>query len=68
METIRTNIELDKQLVEELMESTGTRTKRQLVHDGLLALQRERARLQFAALKGQLTSWEGDLTAERKER
>lgn len=65
MDTIRTNIELDRALVDELMNDTGTQTKRQLIHDALLALKRERARIKFRALRGKLSSWEGDLQADR---
>ena len=61
MKTIRTNIELDKELVEQLMSSTGARTKRQLVHEALLALRREQAGKEFLALSGKV-KWEGDLS------
>ena len=65
MKTIRTNIRVDKELVEQLMSSTGARTKRQLVHEALLALRREQAGKEFIALSGKVR-WEGDLSQMRR--
>ena len=66
MKTIRTNIRVDKELVEQLMLSTGARTKRQLVHEALLALRREQAGKEFLALSGKI-KWEGDLSQMRRK-
>ena len=64
---MRTNIELDEELVTELMESTGIKTKRKLIHEALLALRRKQQLEWALAQRGQLTSWEGDIEAGRIE-
>lgn len=64
---MRTNIELDDQLVAEAMAATGLPTKRATVEEALrvLVLQYRRRRA-LANLTG--LGWEGDLDAMRESR
>lgn len=49
---MRTNIELDPELVAWLMDDTGIKTKRELVDTALRELKRRRAQLKILELKG----------------
>lgn len=49
---MRTNIELDPELVEWLLEDTGIKTKRELVDTALRELKRRRAQLKILDLEG----------------
>lgn len=61
---MRTNIEIDDELLAEAMASGGGTTKKQLVEDGLRAL--IRTRKQQAALKSlHGIGWNGDLEEVR---
>ena len=65
---MRTNIEIDDELVAELMKLTGRKTKRQVVDDALRD-QLLRCRAGQAILKLQGTvEWEGDQDALRASR
>ena len=65
--TIRTNIVLDKALVEEALRETGLRTRRELVDHALRELVRHRRQRRLLELKGTV-SWEGDLDEMRARR
>ena len=52
--TIRTNIELDAELLEEASRLTGIRVKRVLVHEGLQALVEAKRRRPLSALRGKI--------------
>lgn len=52
--TIRTNIELDVELLAEASRLTGIRTKRALVHRGLQALVDEKRRRPLSELRGKI--------------
>jgi Arc/MetJ family transcription regulator len=52
--TIRTNIELDAELLEEASRLTGIRIKRVLVHEGLQALVAAKRRRPLSALRGKI--------------
>jgi len=52
--TLRTNIELDEDLVAEATRLTGIRTKRLLVREGLLALVEARRRRPLSELRGRI--------------
>ena len=64
----RTNIEIDDELIEEAMDLTGARTKREVVDIALRRLV-EKGNLYRAVrnLRGKL-AWEGDIDAWRSER
>jgi Arc/MetJ family transcription regulator len=64
---LRTNIDLDDDLMRQAMAATGLATKKATVEAGLRALVRRREQKQaLAALKG--IGWEGDLDAMREGR
>lgn len=63
---MRTNIEIDDQLMQDALRLTGAKTKREAVEMGLRALLRLRQQEELRQYKGQL-SWEGDLDAMRSD-
>ncbi len=64
---MRTNIEIDDELLSQAMAATGLSTKRATVEEGLRTLVRLRRQVEaFAALKG--LGWEGDLDEMRRGR
>lgn len=52
--TVRTNIELDVDLLAEASRLTGIRTKRALVHEGLQALVEAKRRRPLSSLRGKI--------------
>jgi Arc/MetJ family transcription regulator len=64
---MRTNIELDEELVSEAMRSTGARTKKAVVEAGLRLLVKTHAQAGFRRLRGKV-QWEGDLNESRAGR
>jgi Arc/MetJ family transcription regulator len=64
---LRTNIELDDDLIAEAMAATGLPTKKATVEEGLrLLVRRDRQLKALAETKG--IGWEGDLDAMREGR
>lgn len=62
---MRTNIVVDDQLMEQALELSGLKTKKQAVEEGLrllIAMKKQESIRQF---RGKLT-WQGDLDAMRK--
>ena len=64
---MRTNIELDDQLVHQAMRATGTRTKRAAVEAGLRLLVKTYSQTAICKLRGKV-QWEGDLSKSRRGR
>lgn len=64
---MRTNIEIDDQLMQDVLKLTHLKTKREAVELGLRTLLRLHQQAQIRSLKGKL-SWEGDLSAMRTDR
>lgn len=64
---MRTNIDMDDDLVERAMKATGERTKRAVVHRALRLLLATEAQAGVRRLKGQVR-WTGDLNASRRAR
>jgi Arc/MetJ family transcription regulator len=65
--SMRTNIDIDDQLLADAMTATGLVTKRATVEEGLRLLVRLRGQLEaIEDLAG--TGWEGDLDAMRRDR
>jgi Arc/MetJ family transcription regulator len=63
---MRTNIEIDDELMDEALKLTGLPTKRAVVEEGLRLM--VRLRKQARALKSlQGLGWEGDLNAMRRD-
>ncbi len=61
---IRTNILLDKQLLDAALQSTGIKTRRELIDYALRELVRHQQQRRLLSLKGNI-QWEGDLDAMR---
>jgi Arc/MetJ family transcription regulator len=64
---MRTNIEIDDDLMREAMRATGERTKRAVVERGLRLLVQTRGQSRLRRLRGKVT-WRGDLDESRRAR
>ena len=64
---MRTNIEIDDDLMRQAMRSSGATTKRAAVEEGLRLLVRTRAQASLRKLRGKV-SWTGNLQTSRLER
>jgi Arc/MetJ family transcription regulator len=64
---MRTNIEIDDDLMREAMRATGERTKRAVVERGLRLLVQIRGQSRIRRLRGKVT-WRGDLGDGRRTR
>lgn len=64
---MRTNIEIDDQLMQQAMRSTGARTKRAVVEAGLRLLVKVHAQTGIRQLRGKV-QWQGDLNESRQGR
>ena len=61
---MRTNIDIDDDLMHQAMRSSGARTKRAVVEEGLRLLIRTRGQLSVRRLRGKV-AWDGDLESSR---
>ena len=61
---MRTNIDIDDELMKRAMKSSGARTKRAAVEAGLRLLVQVKAQAGIRRLRGKIR-WEGDLEASR---
>lgn len=61
---MRTNIEIDDQLIHQAMRSSGTHTKRAAVEAGLRLLVQIHSQAGIRRLRGKVR-WEGDLNESR---
>jgi Arc/MetJ family transcription regulator len=64
---MRTNIEIDDQLMRQAMRSSGSRTKRATVEEALRLLVQVRRQAGIRRLRGKIR-WEGDLDEMRRGR
>lgn len=64
---MRTNIDIDDNLMKAAMKASGKKTKRETVEEALKALIDRNRRLKVLDLKGKL-HWEGDLEAMRLDK
>jgi Arc/MetJ family transcription regulator len=64
---MRTNIEIDDQLMRQAMRSSGTRTKRAVVEAGLQLLVETHSQTAIRRLRGKI-QWQGDLNESRQGR
>jgi len=64
---VRTNIEIDDNLMADALKATGLSTKKEAVELGLKALIRLNQQASIRALRGQL-KWEGNLDKMRTEK
>jgi len=63
---MRTNIEIDDQLMAKAMKATGAKTKRDVVERGLNLLLQMENQQEIRRMRGKL-HWEGDLDAMRTD-
>jgi Arc/MetJ family transcription regulator len=61
---MRTNIDIDDQLIRQAMRSSGVRTKKAAVDAGLRLLVKTHAQTAIRQLRGKV-QWEGDLDQSR---
>lgn len=64
---MRTNIDIDDELMEEAMRVSGKPTKRAVVEEGLRLLVQTRAQGRIRKWRGKI-EWEGDLDVRRRSR
>jgi len=64
---MRTNIEIDDQLMRQAMRSSGARTKRATVEEALRLLIQTRGQASIRRLRGKV-AWQGDLETSRLDR
>jgi Arc/MetJ family transcription regulator len=64
---MRTNVVIDDELMAAAMESTGLKTKRAVIEEGLRTLVRLRSQERVRSLRGKL-QWDGDLDVMRESR
>ena len=63
---MRTNIVIDDGLMQETLRTTGLRTKREAVEEGLRTLVRMQKQAEIRRFRGKL-HWKGDLDAMRRD-
>jgi len=63
---MRTNIDIDDELMDEAMKVSGLRTKRETVEAGLRLLVQLKRQRRIRAYRGKLR-WEGDLDRMRRD-
>ncbi len=61
---MRTNIEIDNKLMEEAIEYSGKKTKKEIIHNALKSYVEYQKRLTILSLEGKGT-WEGNLEEMR---
>jgi Arc/MetJ family transcription regulator len=66
MQTMRTNIVIDDELMARVLEVTGIKTKREAVEEGLKLLLKKSAQREILKLRGKI-KWEGDLDEMRRD-
>ena len=64
--TMRTNIVIDDELMQEALKVSGFKTKRQAVEEGLKLLIQRKKQASIRSLRGKLR-WEGDLEEMRSD-
>jgi Arc/MetJ family transcription regulator len=64
---MRTNIEIDDELMARAMQAAGKSTKKETVEEALELLVRMRAQQALRSLRGKI-EWEGDLDAMRRDK
>jgi Arc/MetJ family transcription regulator len=64
---VRTNIEIDDELMKAVLRATGLKTKKEAVELGLRTLLRLQRQSEIRRFRGKL-QWEGDLDAMRTDK
>jgi Arc/MetJ family transcription regulator len=65
---MRTNINIDDELMAQAMALTGHRTKKGVVEEALQLLVQLKGQEKLKDLRGKLKSWEGDIGEMRRDR
>ena len=68
VQAVRTNIEIDDELMRSALAATGLRTKKAVVEEALKLLVKMKGQERIRELRGKLTSWEGDIDEWRRDR
>ena len=63
---MRTNVVIDDHLMERALRSSGHKTKRAVIEEGLRLLVQYHSQKKLRSLKGKIT-WEGDLAEMRSD-
>ena len=66
MDIMRTNIVIDDELMAQVLEVTGIKTKREAVEEGLKLLLRIKSQEEILKLRGKI-KWEGNLDEMRRD-
>ena len=64
---MRTNIEIDDELMRKALKASGAKTKREAVEMGLMTLLRLSSQVEIRKLRGSV-QWAGDLNAMRRDK
>ena len=64
---MRTNVDIDDELIEEVKKEFNLKTKREAIHLALQQILKMKNRRKLLELRGQV-KWEGDLNEMRKNR
>ena len=64
---MRTNIVIDDNLMKQALESTGLKTKKEVVEEGLRALIKMKNQSMLKSLRGKL-NWDGDTEKMRSDK
>jgi len=64
---MRTNVDIDDRLVRQAMRSTGARSRRAVVEEGLRLLIQTKGQASVRRLRGKVV-WQGDLSTSRLNR
>ena len=65
---MRTNIEIDDELMAKAIAATGLKTKKAVVEEALKLLVRLRSQARIKDAFGKLPGWEGDIDEMRRDR
>ena len=67
VDIMRTNVDIDDELMDEALKASGLRTKRQAIEEGLRLLVQVHGQGRIRKLRGAL-KWEGSLDDMRRDR
>lgn len=67
VDVMRTNVDIDDELMDEALKASGLRTKRQAIEEGLRLLVQVHGQGRIRKLRGAL-KWEGSLDDMRRDR
>jgi Arc/MetJ family transcription regulator len=65
---MRTNIDIDDELMQQALAASGLRTKKAVVEEALKLFVRIKGQAKIKEYRGKLTSWEGSIDEMRRDR